>query len=84
MVPGLSGLMIPVKWFNETSPEYYELFRAVCSSATKRNLLFKWSCVIFRDWSKKVSVGVSLDKKHKTIRLKILTGRFLRNTSLQK
>lgn len=53
MVPGLSGLMVPVKWFNETSPEYYKLFRAVCSGSTKRRLLSNWPCVIFRDWSKK-------------------------------
>lgn len=53
MVPGLSGLMVPVKRFNETSPEYYKLFRAVCSGSTKRKLLSNWHCVILRDWSKK-------------------------------
>lgn len=53
MVPGLSGFMVPGKWFNETRPEYYKPFRAVCSGATKRKLLFKWPCAIFRDWSKK-------------------------------
>lgn len=52
MVPGFSGLMVPVKWFNETSTEYYKLFRAVCSGATKRELHSNWSCVIFGDWSK--------------------------------
>lgn len=24
MVPGLSSLMVPVKWFNEISPEHYK------------------------------------------------------------
>lgn len=52
MVPGFSDLMVPVKWFNETSTEFYKLFRAVCSGATKRKLHSNWSCVIFRDWSK--------------------------------
>ena len=24
MVPGLSSLMVPIKWFKEISPEYYK------------------------------------------------------------